>query len=96
MSEARVLPELRDVDRWNIDNYLADVIAHALREFKSSAAGYPASIGAEEWERELDAMIAGFAAYAAADSRPARLDNAHGKITEALDLFGKRFFHLWS
>jgi hypothetical protein len=92
----RVLPELRDVDRWNVDNYLADVIANALREFKAVEAGYPGDSTEDEWNSELDAMIAGFSAYAAADSRPVQVGNAHVKVETALDLFRQRFYDLWT
>lgn len=92
----RVLPELRDVDRWNVDNYLADVIANALREFKGSEGGYPGDTTPEGWNRELDTMIEGFAAHAAADSRPTQMGRCADKTDVALDLFRKRFYDLWT
>lgn len=92
----RVIAPLRDVDLWNIDNYLADVIANALREFKTSEGGYPGDTTVEGWHSELDTMIEGFAAYAAADSRPVHMGRCAEKTDVALDLFRKRFYDLWT
>lgn len=96
MDDAPTIAPLRDVDRWNVDNYLAHVIAHALREFKTEEGGYPGDTTPDGWNLELDTMIAGFAAYAAADSRPVQIGKADAKINEALDLFRKRFYSLWT
>jgi len=51
-----------DSDTWNLNDYAADVIYHALLHFKKSTHGHPCDLTEESWNDILDKMINGFAA----------------------------------
>lgn len=58
----RMTKGFANADTWDLNDYLAEVIYHALLRFKEVGHGYPGGMTEEEWNVVLDKMIAGFAA----------------------------------
>lgn len=56
----RITRGFADCDTWNFNNYVSDVMYHALVHFKATNHGYPNGMTEEEWSGILDKMIEGF------------------------------------
>ena len=99
-----------DCDLWSFDNYLANMLPKALRQFKERLYAYPATDGAEtpeKWNSILDQMIEGFEAIRDNDDdfiRPGENDGtayieryhvAQSKLDHSMQLMSKWFTSLW-
>ena len=49
-------------DTWDLNDYMASVIFHALVRFKKTTHGYPSTMTEEEWDTILGKMVEGWAA----------------------------------
>jgi len=81
-----------DTELWNLDIALAEYIAPRLRAFASTVEGYPGDLpNLEAWKAELGRMAVAFEniCVLGTEAWPDHVDQAD------LDLFAKRFGHLW-
>lgn len=88
-------------DWWNFCDYMAWVNVQALERFKAGA-GYPGNLNnMDEWQAELDIMIAGFNAHMRFSNLDydfrdeAAVDELIRVKDEGLALYAKRFSSLW-
>ena len=93
-------------DLWSFDNWLSDLIARGLKEFKKDCNTYPHDIDDwEEWMRILDEMIECFVEQGrgidnvSADFLEGwnrRQANKKQKLSRGLELLERYYFDLWS
>ena len=84
-------------DQWDLDWFLADLIARALIEFRDSPHDCGPSIvdTTDEWDKILTTMIEGFeAAKEIAES--SYTEELGNKFDLGMEAFHKYFFYLWT
>ena len=93
-------------DLWSFDNWLSDLIARGLKEFKKDCNTYPSDgISWEDWMKILDEMIECF------EEQSRSLENLTGetfevyrqrmayrkqKLSRGFELLERYYFDLWS
>lgn len=82
-----------DSETWNLDVTVAEFVLPRLRRFKEVAITLPLEMSEAEWAEELDCMIAAFE-FVASDSN-FTFTPWDESVQRGLELFGKRFIHLW-
>ena len=94
-------------DLWSFDNFLSQLIASALREFRLRCHTYPNNINSwEEWMAILDEMIECFAEQRRGidnisrdqdflDTYQERMKNKKAKLHRGLELLELYYFDLW-
>ena len=92
-----------DEDAWNLDYHLAEVIAGAVRQLRTTGVGHPCmhedpsknhECDRDWWEAVLWEIEYGFREYAQADGM--LMEDAAGTALErAMPLFVKHFRGLW-
>jgi|GEM_PF-2411052 len=96
----RVTRGFSDRDLWDLDGYLAGVIAGASEELRKVAHGHPVETTPEEWDAILRAIATGFAGYHDQrfedfDAHLDALGNPESSYNRAWDLFRQYFPSLW-
>lgn len=83
-----------DVDLWNVNTYIAKVIADVMQEWlKRGISSYKGSMTEEEWDDVLVKIQNGFSEYRNHAYSDVELDVA--KVDEALALLKEHFYDLW-
>lgn len=85
-------------DAWNLDGYLAQVIADGARWLRENSHGYPADLnGIEEWKAVLERIETPLRVWAEQrhDMTLDEEERWEERCREALALFGEYFFALW-
>lgn len=83
-----------DVDLWNVNTYIAKVIADVMQEWlKRGISSYKGSMTEEEWADVLVKIQNGFSEYRNHAYSDVELDVA--KVDEALALLKEHFYDLW-
>jgi hypothetical protein len=85
--------EVQSDELWNLDFALARFILPRLVAFRSEKVGYPADIEPEQYEQDLDTMIAAFKLILKDDICMGE-DEVY-TIETGLALFAKHFRSLW-
>lgn len=81
-------------DTWNLDHYLAGVIASSVDHVRSHLHGHPGGIGFDEWEDILGRIVEGFW-LATLDDDIRDKPESEQKQAEAFELLARWFRHLW-
>lgn len=95
----RVTRGYSDLDSWNLNSFLSEVIASVTKDMRENGHGYPYSLTVDEWNQILTKIEAGFRAasqlyeldYTTADEAAA----LEATFREGMDLFSKWFHALW-
>ena len=84
-------------DTWNLDGYLAALLADALTYLRDHGHGHPGNITQETWDGILAEMVEGFAAWRDHDTvaSVAAEDEAYRKLRRSLRLMHRWYGHLW-
>lgn len=81
-------------DCWNLDTYIAEVLAGGIKDIKETTIGYPFESSEEEWSQILEELAAGFEYY-----YKNKFDDDNyaitKKINKTLILFSEWFQSLW-
>lgn len=80
-------------DTFGFDTYLAGVIAGGVQELRDREIGHPGTLTADEWNRILDEIVAGFRQYHAADA--SGHDPDYDAVDHSLGLLREWWPHLW-
>lgn len=83
-----------DSDTWSLDFTVSALILPRLRRFKETTIAHPDDTTEQEWDKQLDKMIAAFE-FGASEERWAAPHDEYAKHQEGLDLFAKYFWALW-
>jgi hypothetical protein len=87
-----------EYDWWNFNNYLAWIITAGLEKFKTQGFGFPGNLsGEDEWHREIDIMLDGFAAFYEIEDWEFTVDYeaAKARLDKGLEKFSEYFTSLW-
>lgn len=85
-------------DVWNLDGYLAQVIADSLRELRTHGHGYPGTFPNQEaWNRVLEEIERPLRVWAETqlDMDADEMERWVSRCREALRLLSENFFWLW-
>lgn len=85
-------------DAWNLESYLAQVIADSVRELRVNGHGYPACFnGVEEWNEVLERIEVPLRVWAETrhDMTLDEEERWEERCHEALKLLNEYFFALW-
>lgn len=92
-------------EMWSFDNWLSDLIARGLKEFKENTHTYPNDIDDwEEWMRVLDEMIECFEEQGREiemntvdfiEQWNKRKKNKKQKLSRGMELLERYYFDLW-
>jgi hypothetical protein len=83
-----------DGDTLSLDHALGKLIAPRLKRFGDVRAGHPCDMTDEEWQQDIDKMVAAFE-FAGSEKRWMASNEDYEKHQEGIDLFAKHFFGLW-
>jgi len=85
--------EVQSDELWNLDFALARFILPRLVAFRSEAVGYPVDADPEQYQQDLDTMIAAFRLILRDDI--CKGEDEMYTIETGLALFAKHFRSLW-
>lgn len=87
-----------DYDVWNLDGYLAQMIADTVAHLRAHGHGYPGNLSNEaEWDAILKRIEVPLRSWAEHkhDMDPDEEDRWMERCRDALELFREYFFTLW-
>lgn len=90
----RLTRSFDDSETWSLDYSLSKIILPRLKRFKELKNGTPYHVSEEEWQSNLDKMIA-FFEFASSEERWNAAPDEYEKYNEGIDLFAKHFYDLW-
>lgn len=84
-----------DSETWSLDYSLSKLIAPRLKRFKEVTCGRPADTTEQQWNEDLDKMIAAFE-FLGSEERWSNYDKKKWtEVQEGIDLFAKNYIGLW-
>ena len=83
-----------DSETYSLDHSLGKIIAPRLRRFQELNNGFPDGMSEQEWNDNLDKMIAAFE-FAGSDRRWLAGNEEFEKHQEGLKLFAEHYYGLW-
>ncbi len=81
-------------DTWNLDGYIARVMAESLAYLRVHAHGYPADLTAEKWDAILADMESGFRRWVDHYDDPDE-GEAYRQVQRSIRLMHRHFAGLW-
>lgn len=83
-------------DVWQLDRYLAGVMAGAVRHLAATGHGAPHDLEDDEWRQTLDEIAGGFEDYShAAETSDHYDEQTLAKLRRSLDLMSQYWTDLW-
>lgn len=82
-------------DTWNLDQYLAKVIASSVTHLRHTTHGYPSTMTESEWDNILRKIVLGFNLYVYSRDMETLTEDEKAKMDEGMQLFIQHFRHLW-
>lgn len=77
---------------WNLDSYLAEVIAHNLRDYARNSSGYPSGMTSAQWDAKINSIAERLESYQyRLEASPAQetiiVNNTKAAMHELADIF---------
>jgi intein-encoded DNA endonuclease-like protein len=75
---------------WNLDMYLADVIAHNLRDYARNSSTFPSNYSQQEWKSKLNSIAERLEIYYIRrfqENEEQRTNDAKAALRELADIF---------
>lgn len=98
-SYQRVTRGYSDLDSWNLNSFVAGVVAGVVKQMRENGFGYPADLTEDEWQDILLKIEDGFRAatdlYEMNYDGRKEADALEATFREGMDLFSKWFHSLW-
>lgn len=92
----RLLYGYSDDIYYNLDVYLAEIIAYHLEEFKERSSGYPMSYkNRDKWEKDMQIMIDAFRLLANRFESEVHFGKHRETVEKGTKLFQKHFENFW-
>ena len=92
----RVKHGYSDSDTWNLDIYLAHLIANSVKHLRDTSKSYPAFISEDDWHDIQTKIILGFNLYICYHDDLTLTKHEREQMDEGMALFIEHFRHLWS
>jgi hypothetical protein len=95
----RVTRGYSDLDAWNLNSFVAKVVADVAKGMRENGYGYPADLTEDEWGQILGKIEDGFRAatdlYEMNYNDRDDADKLEATFRDGMELFSKWFHSLW-